>query len=433
MADWHALPDVVSARRRTLRLLSVAQILGGIGSGAGLSVGILLAEEVTSSEGWAGLARSGSTIGAALFAIPLAAIALRYGRRVSLGGGWLLAAAGSLLLVVAAETTGTLATTVLLIGMVLAGCGTAVTLQSRFAATDLASPSRRSRDLSLVVWSTTVGSVLGPNLGAPGQALADRFVMHAFAGPFVIATVMQILAAGLFLLLRPDPLLLAAAKQGLTPTRAAPGSTPPPRRRLTDALTTAWNVPTARVALVSICCAHTVMVGVMTMTPVHMEHHGATVTLVGLTISLHVLGMFGLSPIVGILSDRFGRVRMIAAGSALLLVATAVAGTAGGSPVRVTIGLVLLGAGWSLSMVAASALLTESVAPAARTRVQGAADAAMNACAAIGAGLSGPLLGTIGFGGLNVLAAAVVVAGAPFVLAGLRQAADAARVPEGAR
>lgn len=427
--DWHALPDVVSARRRTLRLLSVAQILGGIGSGAGLSVGILLAEQVTSSEGWAGLARSGTTIGAALFAIPLAAIAVRCGRRVSLGGGWLVAAVGSLLLVVAAEATSTLATTLLVIGMMLAGCGTAVTLQSRFAATDLASPSRRSRDLSLVVWSTTVGSVLGPNLGAPGQALADRFGMHPFAGPFVIATVMQILAAGLYLLLRPDPLLLAAAKQGLTPTRAAPGSTPLARRRLTDALTTAWNIPTARVALVSICCAHTVMVGVMTMTPVQMEHHGATVTLVGLTISLHVLGMFGLSPVVGVLSDRFGRVRMIAAGSVVLLIATAVAGTAGGSALRVTIGLVLLGIGWSLSLVAASALLTESVAPAVRTRVQGAADAAMNACAAIGAGLSGPLLGTIGFGGLNVLAAAVVVAGAPFVLTGLRQAADAARVP----
>jgi len=154
-----------------------------------------------------------------------------------------------------------------------------------------------------------------------------------------------------------------------------------------------------------------------------MEHHGATVTLVGLTISLHVLGMFGLSPVVGVLSDRLGRVQMIAVGSVVLLIATAVAGTAGGSAFRVTTGLVLLGIGWSLSLVAASALLTESVAPQVRTRVQGAADAAMNACAAIGAGISGPLLGLIGFGGLNVLAAAVVAVGAPFVIAGLRRPA----------
>ena len=422
--DWHAAADVVAARRRTLRLLSIAQILGGIGSGAGLSVGILLAEEVTSSEGWAGLARSGTTIGAALFAIPLAAIAVREGRRVSLGSGWLVAAVGSALLMAAAERgNGTAATILLMAGMVLAGAGTAVTLQSRYAATDLAPPARRSRDLSLVVWATTVGSVLGPNLGAPGQALADRFGLHPFAGPFLIATVMQIVAAGLFVLLRPDPLLLAARMQAtnVTAVASAASAALPGRRRLTEALTTAWVIPSARVALVSICCAHTVMVGVMTMTPVHMEHHGATVTLVGVTISLHVLGMFGLSPIVGVLSDRFGRVRMIAAGSAVLLIATAVAGTAGGSAFRVTIGLVLLGIGWSLSLVSASALLTESVAPQVRTRVQGAADAAMNACAAIGAGVSGPLLGLIGFGGLNVLAAGIVAVAAPFVIAGLRQ------------
>lgn len=427
--SWYALDQVTSARRRTLRLLSAAQILGGIGSGAGLSVGILLAEQVTSSEGWAGLARSGTTIGAALFAIPLAAVAVRSGRRVSLGGGWLTAAAGSLLLVVAAERVGTtLATMLLIAGMVLAGCGSAVTLQSRYAATDLAAPQHRSRDLSLVVWATTVGSVLGPNLGAPGQALSDWFGMRPFAGPFVIATVMQLVAAGMFVFLRPDPLLLATELQGLEHPVAIPAAALPGRRRLTESLRMAWRVPAARVALVSMCCAHTVMVGVMTMTPVQMEHHGATVTLVGLTISLHVLGMFGLSPVVGLLSDRFGRVRIIAAGSVTLLVATGVAGTAGMSAARVTVGLFLLGLGWSLSMVAASALLTESVAQQARTRVQGAADAAMNACAAIGAAVSGPLLGLIGFGGLNVLAAAIVVVGAPFVIAGIRRRAAHAEV-----
>lgn len=421
---WTALPQVTGARRRTLRVLSAAQILGGIGSGAGLSVGILLAEEVTSSEGWAGLARSGTTIGAALFAIPLALLAVRFGRRISLGGAWTTAALGSVLMVLAAQLgTGATATCCLVAGMVLAGCGTAATLQSRYAATDLAAPSRRSRDLSLVVWATTVGSVLGPNLGGPGQLLSRSLNMAPFAGPFVIAVVMQLIAAGLFLRLRPDPLLLAAELDRRDPAAVAAPATvvAPGGRRLTESLSIAWSIPSARLALIAICCAHTVMVGVMTMTPVHMQHHGATVTLVGLTISLHVLGMFGLSPVVGMLSDRFGRVPILAAGSVTLLVATAVAGTAGGSTVRVTIGLLTLGVGWSLSMVAASTLLTESVPVASRTRVQGAADAAMNACAAVGAGLSGPLLGLIGFGGLNVLAAVIVVVGGSFVITGVRR------------
>lgn len=413
-SHWQARPEVARARRRTLGLLSAAQILGGIGTGAGLSVGILLAEEVTTSEGWAGLARSGTTIGAALFAIPLAALAVRAGRRTSLGAGWTVAAIGSLLMVLAAGSVGSaVATICLVVGMLLGGTGTAVTLQSRYAATDLAEPDRRSRDLSLVMWSTTVGSVLGPNLGGPGAVVSTGLGLHPFAGPFVIAAVMQLAAAALLLALRPDPLLLAVSWQnrtaGTDPDAAAARASGAPPRGVAESLRIAGRVPASRLALLAICCAHTVMVSVMTMTPIHMEHHGATVSLVGLTISLHVLGMFGLSPVVGLAADRWGRIPTMAVGGILLLMATALAGTAGDSGLRVTAGLILLGAGWSTVLVAASALLTESVPAGLRTRVQGAADAAMNACAAVGAAASGPLLGLIGFGGLNALAAGILL------------------------
>src|SRR6476646_8832010 len=209
--SWQHHPLVVAAQRRTLRLLAAAQVLGGIGFGAGLSVGILLAAQVTRSEGWAGVARTSSTVVAALVAVPLAVLAARSGRRISLGLAWAMATTGSVALVAAAQLADSnrlFASALLIYGLGISGAGSAASLQSRYAATDLAPPEHRSRQLSLVVWATTIGTVLGPNLGAPGEALADSMGLTPMAGPFVIAAGMLSLATVVVLLLRPDPLLL---------------------------------------------------------------------------------------------------------------------------------------------------------------------------------------------------------------------------------
>jgi MFS family permease len=412
---WQHEPAIVAAQRRTLALLSAAQVLGGIGFGAGLSVGILLATQVTRSEGWAGVARTSSTLVAALVAVPLAVLAVRFGRRISLGLAWALATTGSVTLVAAAQLADSnraLASVLLIYGLGISGTGSAASLQSRYAATDLAAPERRSRHLSLIVWATTIGTVLGPNLGAPGEALAGSMGLAPMAGPFVIATAMQVLATVVILLLRPDPLLLAATHTHVDPQT--------PKSGTRAAMARAWRIGGARTALVAMCAAHTVMVGVMTMTPVHMDHHGASITVVGLTISIHVLGMFAFSPLVGIAADRLGRYPVIVAGGGTLLLATLIAGTAGSSMGQVTAGLFLLGVGWSLVLVPASTLLTESVPAVDRTRVQGGSDAAMNVSAAIGAAGSGPLLGLIGFGGLNALSAVIVLAAVPLVIGARR-------------
>ena len=411
-AAWQSDAGVRSAQRRTLVLLSLAQVAGGIGFGAGLSVGILLATDVTDSEGWAGVARTSTTVVAALVALPLARLAVRAGRRVSLSTGWAAAALGSALLVVVAGMPSSPSATLLLVaGLGLAGAGSAASLQSRYAATDLAPAARRSRQLSLVVWSTTVGTVLGPNLGVPGESLSRALGLAPVAGAFVIATAMQLVAAAITAAMRPDPLLLAARHGAST-------NSVEPRPSARAALGRAWALRPARLALVALCAAHTVMVAVMTMTPVHMDHHGASLGLVGLTISLHVLGMFAFSPWVGAAADRFGRVPVLVAGAGILLLSLIVSGTSGDSMARVTVGLVLLGLGWSCALVAGSALLTESVPDGDRLAVQGGSDAAMNVAAAAGAAASGPLLGLIGFAGLAGFGAVLLAAGLVVATAG---------------
>ncbi|MFD1506193.1 MFS transporter [Georgenia yuyongxinii] len=403
-ADWLHLPEVADARRRTTTTLLAAQVLGSLGIGAAPSVGVLLAESVAGSETWAGIARAATTVGAALLALPLASLAARHGRARSLALGWSLAAAGAGLLVLAAVTV---SVPLLVLGMLGMGGGAATQLRARFAATDLAEPDRRARSLALVVWVGTLGAVAGPNLGVPGAPVEAWAGLPPLAGAFAIGGVLLAVTAVVVRVgLRPDPLLLAqrhVAAAAVGP-RLAPG-----RAGLSEALGLVRASPPARLALLSLVLAHVSMVSVMTMTPVHLSHQGGTITFIGLTISLHVLGMFAFAPVVGAAADRYGQVPVIIAGQGVLAAAAVVGATGAGSPTVVAVALTLLGLGWSVVTVPASALLSESVPAPARPLVQGLGDTAMNAAAALGAIASGPLMALLGFPMLAALAGLVVV------------------------
>ncbi|SKA38424.1 Predicted arabinose efflux permease, MFS family [Marinactinospora thermotolerans DSM 45154] len=392
--------DLARLQRRTLVTLALAQTIGGVGVGSALSVGGLIAEELTGSSSWAGTATTTITLGAALFALPLAGLAARRGRRAGLGTGWFAAALGGAIAVAGASFA---SFPLFLAGMALFGSGSATGLQSRYAAADLAGERTRGRDLSIVVWATTVGSVAGPNLTGPGGVLAARVGLPELVGPLLFATA-GFLAAGLLtlVLLRPDPLLTARRLAG-APAR-------PPRRGSPRA---AWRLvartPRAALAMAGMALSHAVMVMVMTMTPVHMAHGGAELDVIGLTISLHIAGMYALSPVVGRLADRLGRVPVLVAGQAILLCSTVVSGLAGHSHAVTTVGLVLLGLGWSFALVSASTLLAESLEADRRADAQGLSDLVMNLCGAGGGALSGVLVGAYGFGTLNAVAATLTV------------------------
>lgn len=394
--------DVEAAQRHTVRTLIAAQIVGGIGIGSALSVGALLALDLSGSQSWSGLATTMITLGAAVCALPLARMAAHRGRRVSLSTGWSIAAFGGLVVIVAATVR---LFPLMLLGMILFGSGSATNLQSRFTATDLADPGKRARDLSMVVWATTVGSVLGPNLNEPGALVARLIGIPDLVGAFAISTASFVLAGLLqWWRLRPDPLL--TARQVRDAATGGGTSGPPPLRAAFDAIR---RSPVAVLAVVTVAISHAIMVSVMAMTPIHMKGHGATLTIVGLTISVHIAGMYALSPLVGWLSDRLGRITVILTGQVIMVIAVTLAGTAGMSDTQVAIGMTLIGLGWSCGTVAGAALLAEAVDPADRPGAQGFSDLLMNVMGAVGGGLAGVVLGTAGYGGLNVVAGALVV------------------------
>ncbi|WP_150307443.1 MFS transporter [Planctomonas psychrotolerans] len=405
--------DLRAVQARTVRVLVLGQILGGLAIGSTLSIGAVLATEVSGSEAWAGAAATMSTLGAGLVAIPLARVASARGRRVSLTAGVLAAALGAVLTVVATMIT---SFPLLLLGFALLGSGAAVNLQSRFAATDVASAQHRGRDLSIVVWSATIGAVAGPNLFGPGAAIADALGMPPLTGSFVIAVVAQVLTALVFFVgLRPDPLLASRTLLATAPVVTEHGAV---RVR---------SLVIFAIAVIGV--SHAVMVSVMSMTPVHLVHHGAALTVIGLTISLHVAGMFALSPVFGWLSDRVGRVPTILLGQVLFAIALITVAVGSASTTLVTVGLVFLGLGWSASTVSGSALVADLVPGSARTRVQGRTDLVMNFSGAIGGATAGPVLALLGYSGLAGAAGVLVVASAVACLVLIFRAGSPATPP----
>jgi MFS family permease len=427
---------VRQVQRRTVVLLSAAQVFGGIGTGATVSIGSILAVELSGSSAWAGAVATVMTLGAALAALPLASLADRRGRRIGQVAGLSAALLGTLLMVLSIVWG---VFFLLVLGAAGIGVGTAASLQARFAAVDLADAEHRGRSLSAVVWAVTVGAVAGPNLIQPGTVVGEALGLPPVAGPFVISGAGLLVATVLlFAGLRPDPLLLArslaaaaAPAQAVTPVPgSAPAealSVPPPSIRggsLARGMRAIRNSRMALLAVSAVVGAHAVMVGVMSMTPLHLQHlvegpaashaghtaSGDVLVIIGFTISLHIAGMFALSPVMGWLTDKAGRTETIMIGCGLLITAVAVAGFGQGSTVAVAVGLVLLGLGWSASTISGSTLLAESVGQDSRVVVQGVSDMLMGIAGAFGGAMSGLVLSQAGYLGLNMAGALVGVA-----------------------
>ncbi|MBK3579052.1 MFS transporter [Streptomyces sp. MBT65] len=387
-------------RRRISGVLITTQILGGLGVATGVALSAVLAKQVSGTESLSGLAPTATVTGTAVLSMPFAALMTARGRRPGLVLGYLVGALGAGVVVLAASIG---SFPLLLCGMACFGAASSANLQSRFAAADLAEPEQRARAISHVVWATTIGAVLGPNIAAPAGRSVSGLGIPEAAGPFLWAGGIFLVAAVVVaVLLRPDPLLTARALA--SEEDRAPGA-----RSLRAGFAAVVASPRARLALVTVAVVHTAMVSVMAMTPVELGHHGAGIDLVGLVISGHIAGMYAFSPLMGRLSDRVGRLSGIGLAVGLLACAAFLAGTAGGSHGRIALGLFVLGLGWSAGLVSGSALLTDSVPQPARAAAQGLSDLTMNTSAGVGGAVAGLVVAEASYGWLNLAAACLLI------------------------
>jgi MFS family permease len=398
-----AAPSTSALQRRTIITLIAAQITGGMGLAAAVTVGGLIAADL-GGDAAAGLPLAAAVTGTATAALPLAAVMRRSGRRPGLRLGWLVGAVGALLAVTATVQA---SLPLLLTGMVLFGGAEAASSAARYAAADLAPPARRGTAIGMVVSSTAVTATVGPGIVGPATAGAAAVGLPALAGPFVVSIVAFTLASAVITIaLRPDPLVVASAAApadgAAAPVAAAPS------------LAGLLRLPAVRLGVAAAVVANFTMLALMTVMPLHLtagHGHGDDLGLIGLIISVHVGGMFAPAPLAGRLGDRIGHRSVVAIGAALLAVAGIVAaGTGPHQPIHLLVALLLQGVGWNLAFVGGSALLTSAVAPAHRPRVQGLADTAMGVAGVVGAASSGVLMAWAGFGRLGLLCAATATA-----------------------
>ena len=387
-------------QRKTLRTLTVAQIGAGVGTAGTVAAGSLLVASITGSEELAGLAQTFSVLGAAALALPLARLTAHSGRRSALSFGYAAGVLGSVLAIFGGIHANIF---LMLAGSFLVGSASASAYQARFAAIDLAEESHRAKNLSYVVWGSTIGAVTGPNLMQPAGDIAERLGFPRLVGPYLISAVTLTFASLIiFYFLKPDPYITALGEGK---------SYEAGKKNVKEALVHIRQKPLALFAIISIAIGHVVMVSVMVMTPVHMAHVDVSLRIIGLVISVHVIGMYAFSPVVGSLSDRLGQIKTIQIGLVILFLSAVISGTAAADDVpKLGVGLFLLGLGWSFTLIAGSALLSSSVDPVLKTSSQGASDLVMNLSGAAGGAAAGIIISSLTYGWLCAFSAIPVIA-----------------------
>src|SRR5215475_2593655 len=391
---------VSPARTKLMATLFVAQVCGSTGQSIVLAVGSILAASITGTNTWSGLPVAVGALGTALASWPLARLMARSGRRPGLALGYSLAVVGSL---VGMAGVAVRSFPLMLAGMALFGIASTSNLLARYAAADVSPGAQRGRAMGLIVWGSTVGSMIGPNLMGPALRLGALIGVESTASAFLVSVAGYALGALLIqVFLRPDPLAIARQTQ----EAAAPGAPSAAARRLGEILTDVR----VQLALATLTISQFVMISTTSTSPVYLHDQGHTVQTIGIAVSLHLGGMYVASPLSGWLCDRFGRLPMITVGALVLIGAVMLAGLAPGSDRGLVIlGLFLNGVGWNLAFVAGSALLTDALSPAERASTQGLADLFMGLMGAVGSAAGGMILGVWGFTILNTIGAVLVL------------------------
>ncbi len=394
-ADEYSDAEKRLIQRRTVQTLLASQVCGGIGLVSGISVTVLLAYDLSGSKTVAGLTAACLSVGAAVVSFPLARLMARAGRRPGLLAGYLVGSAGTFVAALAALTGVYL---LLPFGVLAIGAASAANLATRYAAADLARDDRRASTIGLIVWASTIGSGFGSLfslwlIDPAGRSLG----LPEYAGPYLIGAVLLLAAAAIVgLRLRPDPLVVAGGIRQASQ----------PRLPFTRSMALILAHPRARIAVLAMALVQAVMVGTMTLTPLHMKdgHQGGTA--ISVLLFGHIMGMYLLSPVVGVFADRFGRYPMLF-GAGVLCVFGAL--YAGATPAHEFAGLALgqaaIGLAWCMGVISASGLLTESFPVTQRASVQGAGDLCMAACGAIAGVSAGGIVASRSYLDLNVVAA----------------------------
>ncbi|MFJ7978835.1 MFS transporter [Lysinibacillus xylanilyticus] len=380
--------------KRVLIVVSLSQVFGGAGLAAGITVGALLAQQMLGTDAYAGIPSALFTLGSAGAAFIVGKLSQRYGRRTGLSTGFFVGGLGAIGVVIAAITNSVI---LLFASLFIYGAGTASNLQARYAGTDLANNKQRAKAISTTMMMTTFGAVAGPNLVEIMGKVALSMGVPSLAGPFILSAIAFILAGlVLFIMLRPDPLEIAKMIEADRRENEYGNKTESFSEK-------AINKRGLTVGATVMVLTQIVMVAIMTMTPVHMKHHGHGLSEVGIVIGFHVGSMYLPSLVTGVLVDKIGRTAMsIASGVTLLCAGLLAAFAPSDSMVLLIVALSLLGLGWNFGLISGTAQIVDSTEPSTRAKTQGKIDVLVALAGASGGALSGMVVANASYATLSL-------------------------------
>ncbi|MBK4209890.1 MFS transporter [Bacillus licheniformis] len=393
--------------KRVLFIVSLSQIFGGAGLAAGITVGALLAKQMLGTDAFSGVPSALFTLGSAGAAFGVGRLSQRYGRRTGLTASFMVGGIGAIGVVAAALINSII---LLFVSLLIYGAGTATNLQARYAGTDLADKKQRAKAISVTMVMTTFGAVAGPNLVDVMGKFASIIGVPPLAGPFILSAAAFILAGlVLYILLRPDPLEIAKKIE-----------TYRQENKLADESKSAGASDDQKgitIGAAVMVLTQIVMVAIMTMTPVHMQHHGHSLGDVGIVIGFHIGSMYLPSLVTGILVDKIGRTAISIASGVTLLLAGAVAALApSDSLVLLIVALSLLGLGWNFGLISGTAQIIDSTEPSTRAKVQGTLDVLIALAGASGGALSGMVVAHSSYAVLSLAGGLLSLALIPAVI-----------------
>ena len=364
---------------------------------------------VTGIEGLLGLGPAIFLTASALTAVPAGRTMDRLGRKPVIAFGFVLGAFGCCLTALATQIESTVA---VVAGFALIGASGAISLLVRTAAGDMYPPEHRARGISLVLFGSVFGAILGPAVFSPLFA-GKHLAADALTVPWLAAGGLCLVALGIVAGVRPDPKRIAELIG--SHEDAAPPAPPAPLREIV-------RRPGVIPAMVAALASFSVMVSVMNLTGyMVVDHHHHAQSDVFPIIGAHVLGMYALVLVVGTVIDRIGRMPSLALGLAVmgascigLLWIESVVGTA--------VLLFGLGLGWNVSFVAATAQLADRTAPAERGKLLGLNDLLAALLGATLALVGGLALDLLGVAALAIGATVLVVSPIAWLIARRREA-----------
>ncbi|MDQ2691672.1 MAG: MFS transporter [Chloroflexota bacterium] len=370
------MTDLTKLARRITWVLFANQSLASAGFIAAATLNSIIGARLGGSASFAGVPSAVYLLGAAFAASAWGYIMDRIGRRNGMVTGLLIGVIGSALVLVA---IGISSFPLFLAGMVLMGITNAAVVLGRFAAAEVNPPEKRGAAISNVVLGGTFGAIVGPLMVGPMGSLVRGAGMDELAGAYLATLLLFVISAVVvFLGLRPDP-------RDLGKQVAAAHPDPDPKAVTGEArpIFEILRQPAAMVAVSAMALGQVVMVAIMVITSLHMRDHQHHLADISAVIASHTFGMFAFSVISGRLADRWGRGPVILTGASTLLLACV---TAPLSPnvFPLAVALFLLGLGWNFCFVGGSALLSDQLSPAERSRTQGMNDLLVGLASATG-------------------------------------------------